>query len=216
MKKKNRLWIGISLLCAFVLWTVALCYVDVQPIGPGGSPVGFAGINRAFHRKTGVHLSLYHITDWLGLIPLAFAFGFAFLGLIQWIRRRRLCRVDLSLFVLGGFYLVVLGVFLFFEGCVINYRPVLLGSLPEASYPSSTTLLTMCVIPTAMLQLRGRIKKPILRNTVLVLMGLFLLFMVVGRLVSGVHWLSDIVGGALLSAGLVCVYYFFSKTEKST
>jgi undecaprenyl-diphosphatase len=32
--------------------------------------------------------------------------------------------------------------------------------------------------------------------------------MVAARLASGVHWLTDIIGGILLSAGLVMIYDF--------
>lgn len=196
-----------ALLAAFVLWTAALFLVDVQPIGPEGSSVGFAALNGSFHRLTGVHMALYTLTDWLGLIPAGIAMGFALLGLAQWIRRRRLLRVDSSILVLGGFYLLVIAAYLFFEGFVVNHRPVLIEGRLEASYPSSTTLLTMCVIPTAAMQLRGRIRHPLLRRSCIAVLIIFSTFMFIARLVSGVHWLTDVLGGALLSAGLVIMYH---------
>ena len=213
MKNKfgKRLFVAGCLLAAFVLWTVAVSTVDVQPIGPRGTEVGFAAMNGAFHALTGVHMGLYSLTDWLGLVPLGIAAGFGLLGLTQWIRRKKLGKVDRSILLLGGFYLVVAAVFLLFEKVVINYRPVLIGGMPEASYPSSTTLLAMCVLPTAMLQLRGRIRNRILRNSILGTMATFTAFLVTGRLLSGVHWISDIIGGVLLSAGLVTAYACFSR-----
>lgn len=106
MKKSRKyLWGGSVLLAAFVLWTLLVCRVDVQPIGPNGSRVGFAAINGAFHRWTGVHWTLYTVTDWLGLVPLGFMLGFSVLGLVQLIQRRRLCKVDHSILVLGAFIL---------------------------------------------------------------------------------------------------------------
>ena len=194
------------LLGAFALWTAAVCHLDVRPIGPRHSSVGFAALNGFVHQLTGVHMGLYTLTDWLGLIPLAFMLGFAILGLIQLIRRKRLCRVDRSLLVLGGFYLLVIAAYLFFESFVINYRPVLIEGYLEASYPSSTTLLVLCVIPTAGMQLNARIRHPQVRRVVLSVMTVFMICMVVGRLLSGVHWLTDIIGGILLSAGLVMAY----------
>ena len=89
---------------------------------------------------------------------------------------------------------------------VINYRPVLINGYLEASYPSSTTVLVMCVMPTAIMQLGSRIKNKVLRNIVAVTIIVFIIFMVIGRLISGVHWFTDIVGGTLLSAGLVMLY----------
>lgn len=208
LKKENRkkIYIAAGLLAAFVLWTAALCFVDVQPVGPEGSYVGFATINRYFHRLTGVHMGLYTITDWLGLVPVAFMFGFATLGLVQWIKRRRFLAVDRSLLVLGGFYLVVMAAYVLFETVVVNYRPVLIAGFLEVSYPSSTTLLVMCVMPTARRQLRDRIKSIVFRRVVEVVITGFAVFMVIGRLLSGVHWLTDIAGGALLSGSLVFAY----------
>ena len=194
------------LFAAFILWTTAICLIDVKPIGPNNSSVGFAAFNAWFHNLTGVHFTLYHITDWLGFVPVAFCFGFAILGLVQWIQRKKLCLVDRSLFVLGGYYLIVIFCYLFFESVVINYRPVLLDGFLESSYPSSTTLLVLCVTPTAMVQFKERIQKPKVLHIVNGLISLFAVFMVVGRLVSGVHWFSDIVGGMLLSFALVMLY----------
>ena len=212
-KVKKNLVISLSLLAAFALWTIALIYIDVQAIGPGSSSVGLATINAMFHDWTGVHMVIYTITDWLGLVPVAFGFGFASLGLIQWIQRKNLFHVDFSLLVLGGFYMIVLAAYLLFEAHVVNYRPVLINGYLEASYPSSTTMLVMCVMPTAMMQLNSRIQNAAFRQCVRILIALFIGFMVIGRLLSGVHWLTDIIGGALLSAGLVMVYHTVSKLK---
>ena len=210
MKKHNkrRFHLALSFLAAFILWTAAIRLIDVQAIGPRESTVGFAALNRFVHDLTGVHLSLYVVTDYLGLVPLSFVLGFAFLGLTQWIKRKHLRQVDHSVLVLGAFYLVVAAVYALFERVVINYRPVLIGGVLEPSYPSSTTMLVMCVMPTAIMQLNARIKNPALRRGIRFAIILFITFMVVGRLVSGVHWFTDIVGGTLLSAGLVTLYAY--------
>lgn len=201
--QKKQWWLSFGCLSAFVLWSIAVCVVDVQPIGVNGSQVGFAALNGWFHRLTGVHMALYTITDWLGLVPVAVALGFAVLGLCQWIRRKSIGRVDVDILLLGGFYIVTIAAYLLFESVVINYRPVLINGCLEPSYPSSTTLLTLCVMPTAIIRLRRRMRHS---HWVAALIVLFMAFMVMGRLLSGVHWLSDIVGGVLLSGGLVSLY----------
>lgn len=206
MKQKKNFVAAACLLAAFVLWTVAVCLVDVRAIGPQGSTVGFAGLNRFIHRLTGVHMILYTVTDWLGLVPFGFIGGFGILGLVQWIRRKKLAKVDHGILALGGFYLVTMGAYVLFEFLVINYRPVLIGGILEASYPSSTTMLVLCVMPTAMMQLAARIRNRVWKRCVIWLMAGFTGFMVVGRLISGVHWVTDILGGALLSAALVMLY----------
>ena len=211
MKQKHRkLYLSLFLLVTFVLWTLLVRFVDVRAIGPEGSLVGFAALNGWFHSLTGVHMTLYTVTDWLGLVPLAFILGFGLLGLVQWIRRKQFFKVDRSILVLGLYYIVVMAAYILFEYLVINYRPVLISGILEASYPSSTTLLVLTVMPTAMLQLKERIQNRAFRNCVLVLIAAFTAFMVIGRLLSGVHWLTDILGGILLSAGLLGLYKNFA------
>lgn len=210
---RKNLIVSMCLLAAFVLWTVAICFLDVRAIGPQGSSVGFASINGFVHNLTGAHWGLYYITDWLGLVPIFVCMGFSILGLIQWIKRKSICKVDYDILILGGFYIVTIAVYLLFESVVINYRPVLIGGSLEASYPSSTTILVMCVMPTAIMQFGNRIKNKVLRNIIAVAIITFIAFMVIGRLICGVHWFTDIVGGALLSTGLVMMYHSLSNLK---
>jgi undecaprenyl-diphosphatase len=169
--------------------------------------VGFATWNRFVHDLTGVHMPLYTVTDWLGLVPFVFVLGFAVLGLVQWIKRKSILKVDGSILALGGFYVAVMAAYVFFEIFVVNYRPVLIEGVLEASYPSSTTMLVMCVMPTAGMQFHRRIKNRALRHVVSFTLIAFAAFMVIGRLISGVHWFTDIIGGTLLSTGLVMLYH---------
>ena len=204
-KKKGLAW-GASLLAAFVLWTVLVSFVDVRAIGPEGSSVGFAALNGFVHELTGVNWLLYTVTDWLGLVPIAVVLGFAILGLVQLIRCKSLWKVEHSILTLGIFYVVVMAAYVFFEMVAINYRPTLIDGNLEASYPSSTTMLVMCVMPTAAIELNARIKNTVLRRCAIIAIIAFTAFMVIGRLFSGVHWITDIIGGAFFSAGVVTTY----------
>ena len=205
-KKKGLFFIGSGFILAFIVWTALVSVVDVAAIGQHGSTVGFAHINGFFHRLTGVNFMLYTVTDWLGLVPIFVAFGFAALGLFQWIKRKSLRRVDGSIIALGVFYLSVIAVYILFEYVVINRRPVLIDGFLEASYPSSTTLLVACVMPTAMIQLTSYIKREWLKRVLLAAIAAFTVFMIIGRLLSGVHWLTDIIGGLLFSIGAVAFF----------
>jgi undecaprenyl-diphosphatase len=135
------------------------------------------------------------------------ALGFAFLGLVQLIKRKSLWKVDHSILALGVFYIVAMAAYVFFEMVVINYRPTLIDGYLEASYPSSTTMLVMCVMPTAAMQLNARIKNAVLRRCAIIAIIAFTAFMVMGRLISGVHWITDIIGGLLISSGIDLIYY---------
>ena len=206
MKKNQNLLAGILLLVGFAVWTFLIQAVDVQPIGPNGSSVGFAALNGRFHQLTGVHWMLYTLTDWLGLVPIFVCLIFAGIGFVQLVQRKSLFKVDLDIIMLGAYYVLVILGYLLFEMVPINYRPVLIEGFLEASYPSSTTLLVLSVMPTLCFQTRRRLTSNALRQTICIFSILFSVFMALGRLVSGVHWLTDIVGAVLLSSGIFLIY----------
>ena len=206
MKKNQNVLAGILLLVGFAVWTFLIQEVDVQPIGPNESTVGFAALNGWFHQLTGVHWMLYTLTDWLGLVPICVCLIFAGAGFVQLVQRKSLFKVDLDIIMLGAYYVLVIFGYLLFEMVPINYRPVLIEGFLEASYPSSTTLLVLSVMPTLYFQAQRRLTSNALRQTILIFSVLFSAFMVIGRLVSGVHWLTDIVGAVLLSSGIFLIY----------
>lgn len=197
---------GAVLLAAFVLWTILIMRVDVQPVGQNGTNIGFAEFNTWFHQLTGVHMTIYTITDWLGLVPMLICVCFGVVGLVQLIKRRSLPKVDADIILLGIYYILVIFGYLFFEMVPINYRPIPINGVMEASYPSSTTLLVLSVMPTLKFQIDKRIGSDAIRTATTVFVIAFSAFMVIGRLIAGVHWATDIVGSVLLSAGLFMLY----------
>ena len=205
-KAKQTFQLGGVLLAVFALWTVLIQCVDVRPAGQNGTNIGFAALNVWFHELTGVHMALYTVTDWLGLVPIAICLGFGVLGLLQLVKRRSLRKVDTDLILLGVYYVVVIFAYLFFEMVPINYRPILIDGVMEASYPSSTTLLVLSVLPTLKFQVDRRANRASVKRAVDGFVIAFSAFMVAGRLVSGVHWLTDIAGAVFLSAGLFLLY----------
>ena len=204
--EKRELAAGIGLLSLFVLWTVLIKHVDVQAAGPNGSQIGFAAFNTWFHRLTGVHMKLYTVTDWLGLVPIGICLCFGALGLKQLIQRKKLLRVDPDILLLGAYYILVIFGYLFFEMVPINYRPVLIDGILEASYPSSTTLLVLSVMPTLSFQIHRRTENSLIRHIADASAFLFTAFMAAGRLTAGVHWATDIAGAVFLSTGLFMIY----------
>ena len=150
---------------------------------------------------------IYNVTDWLGLVPVAVCMVFGVMGLIQLVKRKNLFKVDGDILLLGVYYILVIAGYLIFEMIPLNYRPVLIEGRMEASYPSSTTLLVVSVMPTLAFEVRRRMKNTALRCALYVFTVVFTAFMVIGRTVSGVHWLTDIIGALLLSVGLYLIYY---------
>lgn len=205
-KEKKQLILGVGLVVAFVIWTWLIQKVDVQPVGQNGTDVGFATFNCWFHKLTGVHMELYILTDWLGLVPLFVCMVFGGIGLFQLVKRKSFFRVDCDLICLGIYYIIVIFGYLTFEMYPVNYRPILIDGILEASYPSSTTLLVLSVMPTLILQVNRRIENRYVKKMIFIFSLSFSAFMVIGRLISGVHWFTDIIGAAFLSSGLFYIY----------
>lgn len=208
MKKngKKLLVMGIMQVLAFAVWTVLIQTVDVQPVGQNGTDIGFAVFNRWFFGLTGVHMTLYTATDWLGLVPVFVCMVFGAMGAVQLVRRKSLLRVDYDITALGVYYIIVISGYLIFEMIPINYRPIPIEGRMEASYPSSTTLLVLSVMPTLVFQAERRLKNAAAKRIICIFAVAFSVFTVGGRLISGVHWFTDIFGGVLLSAGLFSIY----------
>ena len=208
MKKngKKALITGMAFVILFLVWTLLIQKVDVQLIGQRETSIGFATFNSWFHQLTGVHRGIYNLTDWLGLIPVFICIGFGGRGLFLLIKRRSLLKVDRDILLLGIYDILVILGYLIFEMVPINYRPVLIEGVLEASYPSSTTLLTLSVMLSLMYQANHRSSKYWLRKGTNIFSVLFSLFMICGRLLCGVHWCTDIIGGVLLSFGLFGIY----------
>ena len=209
--RRKELLAGIVLLAAFALWTVLIRHIDLQNAGPNGTKIGFAAVNVWFHRLTGAHMLIYTITDWLGLVPIIVCMCFGVMGLVQLVKRRSLLTVDPDILLLGAYYAVVILGYLLFEMFPINYRPILIDGNLEASYPSSTTLLVLTVMPALKYQSDRRIANPVTRKAITVFVIVFVVFMVIGRFISGVHWATDIIGSVFLSYGLYMIYRFMAE-----
>ena len=206
LKKSKDLKIGLFCVIAFICWTYLIISFDVKPVGVNETDIGFATLNTWFRSLIGVNMTLYYTTDWAGLIPVFVCFMFGVIGFLQLIKRKSLFKVDSDILVLGVYYVIVIFSYLIFEMIPINYRPILINGFMEASYPSSTTLLVLSVIPTLVFQADRRLMNINLKKLIKVISFLFVIFMVAGRLISGVHWLTDIIGSILLSMGLFHLY----------
>lgn len=214
-KKKNLCW-AIVLTLLFLIFTLLICTVDVQPIGPEGTKVGFAGLNEKAHTLFGENMTLYRITDLLGYVAITVAAFFGVVGLCQWIRRKNILKVDRNILALGVLFLIVIGLYFFFTKVAVNYRPVILPdeTAPETSFPSSHTMLALSVFGATLIILRDKISDRTLRAVVTVLFVILISGMVIGRLLSGAHWLTDIIAGVLLGTALL-LWFNLGRKEKS-
>ena len=208
---KKYLFLSIGFIVLYVVFTITLLFIDRQQAGPNAGIVGYASINAWFHNLTGVNMLLYDITDYGGIPPIIMGIVFGVLGLVEWIKRRSIRKVDNVLLILGAFYIVVFLVYILFEFMVINRRPILINGFHEVSYPSSTTFLSITFMLSAIIPIKKYTKKKSLKNVLIAFVYAYMLFLVIGRLISGVHWLTDIIGSIIIGLGLVFLYNFFIK-----
>lgn len=211
--KKNFI-ISVLLLFISVIYVILVKTVDVSNIGPNESSVGFASLNSFFISLTGENLTWYKVTEILGIIPIFMAFVYALIGLKQLFQRKSLLKVDKELLGLGVFYISVIFVYIFFEIFIINYRPVLMDGELEASFPSSHTMMALCLCGSAILLNKKLFNKiPVVKivNPILIIV---MVVLILGRFLSGVHWFSDILGGIIISSTLVMFYYTFLNYNK--
>ena len=201
-KEKRNFFISTILILLAVVFTILVKVVDVKQVGVNGTSIGFATVNQFVFLTTGVNMIWYHITDWLGLVPIFMAMVYSLLGLGQLIKRKSLFKVDKEIIILGLFYVVVISIYIFFEKVIVNYRPILMNGFLEASYPSSHTLMTICLCGSSII-----VNKKMFNNKITKLMNMLSLIIifitVIGRLISGVHWFTDIIGVIFISISLL-------------
>lgn len=206
--KRDNLRTGTALAFLALLFTFLVRVMDVDAIGPAGTQVGFSHLNSTVHDALGVHMALYKLTQILGYAVLLLVAVFALVGLLQLIRRKSLWKVDREILALGCLYVVVFALYIIFEKAIVNYRPVIMpGELaPEASFPSSHTMLACTVLGSAALLLKKYVKDESLAKILRIVCVIMIAVIVCGRLFSGVHWLTDIIGGILYSAALLFLF----------
>lgn len=182
--------------------------VDVSAIGPNGTSIGLSHINQKVHETVGVNQIWYDITEILGGVAILVAGIFALVGFVQLVKGKSLAKVDKEIYAVGGLYAVVVVLYALFEKVIINYRPVIMDgeTAPEASFPSSHTMLTCVVMGSAIILIGKYIQSEGLKKILQIAAAVILIVTVVGRLISGVHWFSDIMGGIFISLTLVSIF----------
>ena len=192
-----------------VIYILCIRFVDVQSIGPNGSKIGLSHLNLFFHEWIGVNRPWYNITKWLGVLPFLIVAFYAFIGLGQVVFKKSFAKVDIRLYVLGVFYLLVGLTYVLFEKLIINYRPVLMQGRLEASFPSSHTMLAITICMSSILMSGYYIKDEKKRDIFNLITWVLMIVLVVGRMISGVHWITDIIGAILISSFLLMLFYTF-------
>jgi len=207
--KKKNLIAACIFGALFLLLILLIKTVDVTPSGAAGTDIGLSAINNWFHNLTGVSMTLYTITDIVGLTAIATVGIFGVAGLVEWIRRKELLKVDREILAMGVLFLTLFFIYIFFQFVVVNYRPVLMpGSLePEPSFPSSHTIMAWTVMCSIIMVIDKYVKSKKWCKVIRIVAVIVMVLMLVGRLACGVHWLTDIMGAIIMSIMLLEFFY---------
>ncbi|MBO7519743.1 MAG: phosphatase PAP2 family protein [Clostridia bacterium] len=213
MRTKSKYILPAVSFILFIILIVLLKTANVQNTGIGNTKIGLYSLNLAAKEFIGTNAAWYKITKITGLLSIASGGIFALLGLWQLIKRKSLLKVDREILALGGLYILTGGIYVLFEKIIINYRPLIMEgeTLPEASFPSSHTVLAVVVLGSIFILLNKYIKNKPLFYTLKSLCAALAVITVIGRMLSGVHWLTDILGGFILSVCLLSLFYAFIK-----
>ena len=212
MKKRNLI-ITILLLVSSIIFIVLLKRVDIKCDAVNNSCIGLATINQFIFDKIGVNMTWYTITDWLGIIPVLMSVVYAIIGLKQLMKRKSIKKVDKEILLLGVFYILVISIYILFEKCIINYRPILMNGFLEASFPSSHTLMTICLCGSSII-INNKLFKNNFTKILNIISSIIIIITIIGRLISGVHWFTDIIGGILISSCLLMLFYSILNLNK--
>lgn len=213
--KKTYAIITVILFVLFTAFTLAVKFIDVQPIGPDGSKVGFASLNEAVLKTTGTNETADTFSDLCIGLAIAVAALFAFTGLLQLIKRKSFLKVDFDLYALASFYIITATIYVIFLFLAVNFRPVFDDGVLESSYPSSHVFCSVGIFMTAMLQVRERIKNKTLSTILQIGCIVMSVAVVISKLLAGVHWFTDIIGGILGAAMLIADYRLMNEYAKT-
>ena len=207
MSKSKKLFLStIILAILYILFTLTIAFVDKGTIGPNASNVGLSHLNEFFKNLIGQNELFYKISKIFGFVIFGIILAYFIVAFIQIIKRKSIKKVDKEIWILGIFYIILVLIYFAFELLKINYRPVLVDGKLEPSYPSSHTLFAIFICVTA-IYINNKIitnkKLNVILNTIISLLGIIT---IIGRLLSGVHWITDIIGGLIISTTLVLAY----------
>ena len=223
MKRNSTFLIwAIVFLVLFVVNTLLVMFVDVQPVGLQGSNVGMAGINTAVYNFFGSNPLWHKATTLLGYLQVFLAAIYVPVLIYQFIRYRSFAKIDKSILIFLLFSLIVLAFYVGLGKIPINFRPVLDDGMLKPSYPSCHTILSFGVTGMIFVQVLAKFRPSKLKVLCLILLAGIMLLSSFGRLPAGDHWLTDIIGGLFLGLMLVMLYCYFAgpylnrKPEKLT
>jgi len=211
MRKKKNLTVAISLGILFVALTLSLLFIDVKVINETDKEIGLAFINK-LSNNVSYNEFLDKISDIFMILSIGFILFLAIKGLVQLVKRKNILKVDKEILVFGGVVVLMAVLWITFDRLfIINYRPILIDGELEASYPSTHIMIVTFTMLSSIDLLIKYIQNKKIRYTSSVTVWLCIGLTIVLRFASGMHWISDCLGGFILGAILYYVYFYIKE-----
>lgn len=213
-----------------MIWTVfaiAYCFVtrlvDVGIAGETQTEVGCVTINGKLYELLGSFNPMaYKISEILGYLMILICAIYGLIGLVQWIKRKNMLKVDAEILCTGVLFSVTIGLYVLFNKVAITYRPIIVPGEDalEASFPSShSTLAIVVMLATVNLANKYMSKKILVGEStsskgnkasilyiVKIIAYALALALPIIRFESGVHWITDIIAGIFIACALIAWY----------
>lgn len=207
-KKKTCITMACLFMGLYIVLLVMLYSVDVTFEGVNGSRIGLSGINIPIRDAIGTNMIFYNISKYVGALGIALVGVLAVWFLVRIIREKSLKALTRKEYELGVLYLLTCVLYVVFSKIVINYRPIIKWDEegPESSFPSTHAMIAVVIFGSFCCIAGNYIKNEKLCKLIRILCVILAVLVIVGRMLSGVHWFTDIVGGVLVALSLVFAY----------
>ena len=208
--KKNKLKInailsGVLTLC-FVLFTILVKCVDTAYVGATDKKIGFSSLNAIFYNNIQVSDLFDKLSDVLMIISIAIIALAVVVSVVQLVKRKSLKKIDREFYAFAIVLVLMVCVYVMFEIIDLNFRPVLIDGKVEASYPSSHTMLELTVFMCLMVYGLSNLKSNKQKIICSLVLGALIIAVVLFRVLSGMHWATDIIASIILSLMLTSYY----------
>ena len=212
---RQIVYTGLMVLVA-ILFTIAVDKIDTALVL--GKEIGFSNVNIAVHQMLGTSDTFDLLSDITMIVSALLMGGLVFIGTYQLISGKGFKAVDKEILIAGAVLVLMSITYLFFEKVVINFRPVLEDGFLEASYPSTHVLLTTVINIVAIDYIVTKIKNKKIMLPSVITVAVITVVGFGARVLSGMHWITDIVGALLIASCLVMIYFtlkgIFIKQEE--
>lgn len=152
-------------------------------------------------------------SDVILYISLLFILGLAIYGFYQLSKKRSLFKVDKDIIFIGCGLAILAFVWLVFDKLIdVNYRPIAISGTAQTSFPSTHTMIAAFVLLAATRAILKRNGNEI-KYQLLAYSGSSILILLcsLGRILSKMHWATDVLGGLFIGVGLFFILVGLDK-----